>query len=49
MKKFIFAILFALISLSLSAQVTTNPDTVCMGSTSEMYQVPSLGAGYTYT
>lgn len=48
MKKLI-AIFFVLFSLSLSAQITTNPDTVCMGSTSEMYQVPSLGAGYTYT
>lgn len=38
-----------LLSFGLSAQVTTNPDTVCMGATSEMYQVPSLGAGYTYT
>lgn len=48
MKK-LLAIIFVLFTLSLSAQVTTNPDTVCMGSTSEMYQVPALGAGYTYT
>ncbi len=48
MKKIIF-ILFTIISLTLSAQVTTNPDTICIGSTSEMYQIDALGAGYTYT
>ncbi len=47
MKK-LFAILLIAFSLSLSAQITTNPDTVCIGSPSEMYQVPALGAGYTY-
>ncbi len=48
MKKLIFLFLMIL-GITLNAQVTTNPDTVCFGSTSEMYQVAALGAGYTYT
>ena len=32
-----------------SQLTTTNPDTVCYQTNGSIYQVPSLGAGYTYT
>lgn len=48
MKK-LFLILFTLLTTTVFAQLTTtNPDTVCYNATGSIYQVPSLGAGYTY-
>jgi len=35
--------------LGFSQLTTTNPDTVCYQTSGSIYQVPSLGAGYTYT
>jgi hypothetical protein len=49
MKKFILLLLLLIPFIS-SAQLTTiNPDTVCYQTAGSTYQVPSLGAGYTYT
>lgn len=48
MKKLIL-ILFTLLTTTVFAQLTTtNPDTICVNQTGSIYQVPSLGAGYTY-
>lgn len=48
MKKFILLLLLTLPFFA-SAQLTTiNPDTVCYQTNGSIYQVPSLGAGYTY-
>ena len=49
MKK-LFLLILLLIASSSYAQLTTiDPDTVCYQDPSSTYQVPSLGAGYTYT
>jgi len=49
MKK-LFTFLFALFTTATFAQLTTtNPDTICPNATGAIYQVPSLGAGYTYS
>ena len=50
MKKLLFSILIFLAPVLASAQLTTiNPDTVCYQDPTSNYQVPALGAGYTYT
>lgn len=50
MKKTLLTVLLMLIGLTSFAQfTTTNPDTVCYNATGSIYQVPSLGAGYTYS
>lgn len=49
MKK-LLTILFTMLTTATFAQLTTtNPDTVCINTPGSTYQVPSLGAGYTYT
>lgn len=48
MKKLILNLLF-LLPFLVSAQLTTyNPDTVCYQTSGSIYEVPSLGADYTY-
>lgn len=37
-----------LTTISFAQLTTTNPDTICPNQTGSIYQVPSLGAGYTY-
>lgn len=49
MKKLILLCLFLIPILSFGQLTTTNPDTVCYQTNGSIYQVPSLGAGYTYT
>jgi hypothetical protein len=49
MKKLITLLLIAIPILGFSQLTTTNPDTVCYQTNGSIYQVPSLGAGYTYT
>ena len=49
MKNLIIALLLMLPILSFGQLTTTNPDTVCYQTSGSIYQVPSLGAGYTYT
>ena len=48
MKNLIIAILLFLPFFGFGQFVTTNPDTVCYQTNVSIYQVPSLGAGYTY-
>jgi hypothetical protein len=49
MKK-LFLILFTVLTTTMFGQLTTtNPDTICPNQTGSIYQVPSLGAGYTYS
>jgi hypothetical protein len=48
MKKLIFFLLILIPTLGFSQLTTTNPDTVCYQTPGSIYQVPSLGAGYTY-
>lgn len=49
MKK-LLTLLFILLSSTTYAQLTTaNPDTVCFNAIGSIYQVPSLGPGYTYS
>jgi hypothetical protein len=48
MKKIILTLL-ALIPLLVFSQLTTyNPDSVCYQTSGSIYEIPSLGAGYTY-
>ena len=47
--KNLFLILFTMLTtISFAQLTTTNPDTICQGQTGSIYQVPSLGAGFTY-
>jgi hypothetical protein len=48
MKKLITILFMFLASVSFAQLTTTNPDTVCYNAIGSIYQVPSLGAGYTY-
>lgn len=49
MKKFLTILLMLISMISYGQLTTTNPDTVCINTSGSIYQVPSLGAGYTYT
>ena len=48
MRKLITLLLIILPVLGFSQLTTTNPDTVCYQTNGSIYQVPSLGAGFTY-
>jgi hypothetical protein len=48
MKNLITILLFLIPFFGFSQLTTTNPDTVCYQTSGSIYQVPSLGAGYTY-
>lgn len=49
MKKLITILLMLITTFSFAQLTTTNPDTVCYNAIGSIYQVPSLGPGYTYT
>jgi hypothetical protein len=49
MKRLIAILLFIMPIFAFGQLTTTNPDTVCYQTNGSIYQVPSLGAGYTYT
>jgi len=48
MKKIILFFFLSFPIILFGQLTTTNPDTVCYQSTGSIYQVPSLGTGYTY-
>ena len=48
MKRLLFIATMLISSVSWSQLTTTNPDTVCYNAIGSVYQVPSLGPGYTY-
>lgn len=49
MKNLIFILLFIFPLIGFGQLTTITPDTVCYQTPGSIYQVPSLGAGYTYT
>ena len=49
MKKLFFFFLLLLPIFSFAQLTTIDPDTVCFQDPTSTYQVPALGAGYTYT
>jgi hypothetical protein len=47
--KNLLLLIFTILTTTVFGQLTTtNPDTVCYQTNGSIYQVPSLGAGYTY-
>jgi hypothetical protein len=48
MKKLFTILLMFTATFSFAQLTTTNPDTVCYNAIGSIYQVPSLGVGYTY-
>ena len=48
MKKLLLVLFTMLTTISFAQLTTINPDTICQGQTGSIYQVPSLGAGFTY-